>query len=177
MDNESRLKEINKEIKTYINEAVFVSNKCRNKIIKLLADEFSIDLPLENFKIIDVILNEDGSITMRGDKYDQKEKLTFQEVEEKYSNFKEKADGIIKKKEINYYNKGDRNNIKNLIIVLLIVVIFISLLIYAIQSFIAGNFINCLWLVAFTSTWLIPKFDIGDRFRQAFNFIKRKTRK
>ncbi len=177
MDNEKKLKEINREIKSYINEAVFVSNQCRNKIIKLLGDEFSINLPLENFKTIDVILNEDGSIIMRGDKYDQKDKLTFSEVEDKYNNFKLKADSILKKKEINYYNKGDYNNIKNLIIVLLIVVIFISLLIYAIQSLLVGDFINCLWLIAFSSTWLIPKFDIGSRFRQAFNYIKKKTRK
>jgi len=46
-EQEATLKKINNELKGYINEAKFVSNKCRNKILKILASTFSVNIPLE----------------------------------------------------------------------------------------------------------------------------------
>ena len=36
------LNKINNELKSYINEANFISTKCRDKIVKLLGEEFGI---------------------------------------------------------------------------------------------------------------------------------------
>ena len=96
------LKEMNNEIKVYINEAKFISNNCRNKLLKLLGETFSVDLPLENFANIDAELQENGNIIMRGDEYETTEKVeSLEELEEKYNIFKENADKLLKKKETN----------------------------------------------------------------------------
>lgn len=41
MNKEAELKKINTEIKVYINEASFISNSCRNKLIKMLGKSIS----------------------------------------------------------------------------------------------------------------------------------------
>ena len=69
MDKKSQLKEINTELKIYVNEASFVSNSCRNKLIRYLGDAFDIKLPIENFAKIDVSLLEDGSIEIYSDTF------------------------------------------------------------------------------------------------------------
>ena len=102
MNNEEKLRKINKDLKVIINEATFISNKCRNKIIKMLGNDFSVDLPLENFKSIDVVITEEGNIIMRDEEYKRDSKLTIEEIENIFKEFKEKTDVILKKKEINY---------------------------------------------------------------------------
>lgn len=175
MKKEELLKKINKELKVYINESTFISIKCRNKLLKILGDEFSVSLPLENFKTIDVSITEDGSIIMRDEEYKSSDKLSLTDIEERYKSFSVRADGLLKKKEINYYNINDKNNIINILFLLVIMIIFVVLLIYAIKSFFVGNYINCIWLFVFMSSWLLP--GIKDRLEQAVNFIKRKLRK
>ena len=49
-----KLDTINNEIKSIINESKFISIKLRNKIIKMLGNEFDISLPLENYENIDI---------------------------------------------------------------------------------------------------------------------------
>ncbi len=169
------LKKINKELKSYINESAFISLKCRNKILKILGEEFSVNLPLENFKTIDVSITKDGSIIMRDEEYKSSEVLTTDDIMERYERFVEKADVILKRKEINYYNMNDKNNIINIILLLLTIGIAISLGIFAFKSFEAGNYFNFIWLVAYAAPWVIPSFR--DRLEQAINFIKRKFRK
>lgn len=172
------LKEINNEIKGYINEAKFISNSCRNKLLKLLGETFSVDLPLENFANIDAQLTENGNIIMRGDEYESTTMVkSHQELEAKYNEFKEKADKLLKKKEINYYTKQDHNNILNLLIIAVIIIVFILLAIHTIKSFIIGNYIHCIWLFMFVSSWLIPSLGIKNRFEQAKNYLKRKFKK
>ena len=90
MDKNSQLKQINTELKIYMNESSFVSNSCRNKIIRYLGDAFDIQLPIENFASIDVSLLEDGSIEMRDEVYKRESALSFDEVLERYNFFKEK---------------------------------------------------------------------------------------
>ena len=85
-----------------------------------------------------------------------------------------KADELLKKKEINYYNMNDKNNILNILFLLVIVLIFVILLIYAIKSFLVGNYLNCIWLFVFMASWLVP--GIKERLEQAINFIKRKLK-
>lgn len=178
MNNDQKLRKINNEIKAYVNEANFISTKIRNKLIKILADSFSVNLTLENFANIDVLLDENGNIIMRGDKYETSNKInSFEELEEKYSQFKEKAEALLKNKTIDYYSKQDKNNIINLLIILLIIIVFIFLTIHTIKSFVSGNYIHCLWLFLFITSWLIPSLGIRNRFEQAKNYLKRKLKK
>ena len=63
------LNKINNELKSYINEANFISNKCRNKLISILGKEFNGDVKLDNYANVDAKILEDGSLEIRGDKY------------------------------------------------------------------------------------------------------------
>ena len=90
-ESKQKLKEINTQLKIYINESTFISNSCRNKVIRLLGDAFDISLPIEDFQNIDVSLLEDGSIVMRDEVYKCSQNLTFDEVLMRYESFKEKA--------------------------------------------------------------------------------------
>ena len=176
--NEKLIKEINNQLKVFINEGKFVSIKCRNRVIKELGKSFNIDLPLENFENIDVELKENGDIIMRGDLYKSPLNINnIKELEERYKDFLIKKDKIIGNKNTNYYNKQDNKNIINLIIILLIIILFFILLIVAIRSFINGNYINTIWLIMFASSFLIPKLGIRDRFIQAKNYLTRRFKK
>ncbi len=175
MEKDELLKKINKEIKVYINESTFISIKCRNKILKILGEEFSVNLPLENFKTIDVYLTKDGSIMMRGEEYKALDTLTAEEIMERYERFVAKADVILKRKEINYYNMNDKNNLINIFVLLIMLAVLISLVIYAVKSISNGDYFNCIWLIAFMFSWMVP--GIRDRIEQAINFIKRKLKK
>ena len=167
------LKEMNNEIKGYINEAKFISNNCRNKLLKLLGDTFSVNLPLENFANIDAQLTENGNIIMRGDEYESTAKVkSLEELEEKYNIFKEKADNLLKKKEKNFHEKKDIDNALNIIIVIVLSIIYLVVLLLAIRSIISLNLFTASILAALLSSYLHP--NIKDRFEQAKNYLKRK---
>lgn len=173
---EQKLRKINNEIKVYINESQFISIKCRNKLLKLLSDEFSVDLPLENFAKIDAELTNKGNIIMRGDEYLSTSPVSnYQELEEKYNNFKIRADQLLKKKEVNYYTKNNVNNILNIFIVIALSIIYVIVLIFAIRSLLTLNLFSASILFAILSSSLIP--NIKSRFEQAKNYIIRKLKK
>lgn len=174
MDDEL-LKKINKKLKIYMNESTFISTKCRNKVLKMLGNEFSVNLPIENFKNIDVEITNRGTIVMRDEEYKSNEEMSSSEVLRKFEIFSSKVDEILKRKEVNYYNMNDKNNILNILILLVMAIIFVPLVIFVVMSFIAGNYINSIWLFVFVSSWLIP--GLRDRVKQAIDFIKRKFRK
>ncbi len=171
----SNLNKINNEIKGYINQANFLSQKHRNKLIKLLGDEFAINLPLENFAYIDVQLTEEGNIIMRGDEYKGPNTLTSTELEEKYNNFKVQAEAMINKKGVNYYNKKDINNVLNIFIVIVLSIIYVIAFIFAIKSLLSLNLFTFSVLTMLLTSWLIP--GIKSRYEQAKNFLKRKLNK
>ena len=52
------LNKINNELKGYINEANFISNKCRNKLIIILGEEFGIEFELDNYANIKLKKNK-----------------------------------------------------------------------------------------------------------------------
>ena len=167
------LKEMNNEIKVYINEAKFISNNCRNKLLKLLGETFSVDLPLENFANIDAELQENGNIIMRGDEYESTEKVkSLEELEEKYNIFKEKADKLLKKKEKNFHQKKDIDNALNIIIVIVLSVVYLIVLLLTIRAIVSLNLFTASILVALLSSYLHP--NIKDRFDQAKNYLRRK---
>ena len=170
------LRKINNELKSYVNEASFVGNKCRNKLLKMLGETFDVELPLENFAKIDAELTEEGNIIMRGDEYKTSSPVkTEEELEEKYNIFKEKAEILLKKKAVNYYTKNNINNTLNIFIVIALSIIYVIVLILAIREVLSLNLFTASILFAILSSSLIP--NIKARFEQAKNFLKRKFKK
>ncbi len=169
---EKDLRKINNELKSFVNQANFISQKTRNKLIKMLGETFEISLPLENFANIDVQLTAEGNILMRGDLYRTPNQLTEKEILDKYNLFKEKADALINKKEVNYYNKKDLNNILNIFIVIFLSIAYLVIGFIFIMSLLRFNFLLAGILAATLSSSLIP--NIRARFEQAKNFFKRK---
>jgi len=180
MNNKEKLNKMNNEIKVYINESNFISNKCRNKVIKMLGDEFDIDFPLDNYKSIDVTILENGHIIMRDDEYiPSKEITSFEEIEERYNKFKEKTDLFLNKKEISFENKKIGNHILNLIIIIILFLVIIALLLIGIQALLLGDYFHLLWLILIASSTFIPKVseNLKDRLKSAQIFIKRLLKK
>ncbi len=167
-----QLRKINNELKSFVNQAEFVSRKTRNKLITLLADEFDVDLPLENFANVDVQLTKEGNIEMRGDLYKRNTPLTEQELEEKYLSFKEKAEALINRNEVNFYDKGNQKNYLNIIIVLILIVLFIIIAVAFVRAILSQEIFTAIFLGSILSSYLVP--SIKDRFYQAERFIRRK---
>ncbi|MDD5888395.1 MAG: hypothetical protein PUC82_02780 [bacterium] len=173
---ERDLKKINNEIKSYINEAKANSNSCRNKLINILGKTFSVDLPLENYANIDIELTEKGNIIMRGDLYETTDEIkTFAELETKYNIFKEKADKLLKQKDINSKNIKDINNIFNIIIVIILSIVYLIIGILIVKSIISLQLFTASILIALLSSYLHP--NIKARFEQAKNYLKRRFKK
>lgn len=166
------LRKANNELKSFVNQAEFISRKTRNKLISLLAIEFDINLPLENYANVDVQLTKEGNILMRGDLYERSNPLSATELEEKYLSFKEKANNLINKKEVNFYDKKNMNNFLNIIIVLILSCLYLIIAIFLIMAVLGMQFLTAAFLGSILSTYLIP--NIKDRFQQAKNFLKRK---
>ena len=171
-----RLNEINKELKVYINESSFISNKCRNRLLKMFEEEFSVKLDLDNYKNVDLSIKEDFKILYRDDLYESSETIkSIDDIEERYARFKEKADKLISRKEIDFKNKSNMNNISNLIIVICIIGIMFAALYFGVRAILMGNYYECLWFLVILSWVVSPslKEKINNRFTQAKNYIKR----
>lgn len=173
---EKRINKINDELKSYINESKFISNKCRNKVIKLLGEEFNINIDKDKyveFANVDVRIDLDGNIIVRGNSFNTNIN-NIDEIESRFNNFKEKADIFLKKKEINFENKTLFNNIVNLIVVILILFIFLGISIISIKSILSGDFYFSIWFLVFVFIYIIPglKDNLFKRIEQAKIFIK-----
>ena len=175
MKKEETLNEINNELKSYINESSFISMKCRNKLLKLFSEEFNITLDIENYKNVDLEIQDDFTIRYRDYTYKLDNITNIEELLEKYNFFKEKADNLIKKKEIDFENKSNINNISNLIIVLCLIIAFISIIILGIIALLSGHYFDCLWFIVFVVPWLFPKFkeNFTNRFIRAKKYLNR----
>ena len=89
MKKEETLNEINNELKTYINESSFISMKCRNKLLKMFADEFNINLDISTYKNVDLKVLEDFTISYRNNIYKPDNNITnLEEFMNKYNLFK-----------------------------------------------------------------------------------------
>lgn len=168
------LNEINNELKSYINESNFISMKCRNKLLKIFADEFNIVLDISNYVNVDLKVLDDFSISYRSKIY----KTDISDMEQfisKYNVFKESADKLIKRREIDFNHKSNINNVGNLIIVLCMVIAFLLVLYLGIVAFISGNYFDCLWFIIGVAPWLFPKFkeSFFYRFNRAKDYLKR----
>ena len=175
MDKKERLNEINKELKIDINESSFISQKCRNQLLKIFAEEFGVSLDIDSYKNVDLSIQEDYTILYREDSYTPNPKITsMEELEEKYHAYQEKSDEILKNKQINFQEKRRWNDIWNLIIVFFLLLLAIGVVLLAIFAFLSGRYIDCLWLVVFIFPSLIPKLkeSILERIDQAKVCIK-----
>ncbi len=165
---------INKELKVCINESSFISMKCRNKLLKIFSEEFSVNLDISNYKNVDLEIKEDFTILYRDDVYSPSNKITtFEELEEKYLSFKKRADELIKKKDINFQNKTNWNNISNLIIVICIFLVMIGIGILVVHSFLIGDYYNCLWFMVFIVPAIVPRLkdSLSNRIQQAKRYL------
>lgn len=169
------LRKINNELKSLVNQATFISNKCRNKLVKLLGETFEIDIPTDNYANVDVQITGDGNIIMRGDLYKSPSEKTLEEINDKYEEFKEKAEQLINKKEVNYHNKKDINNVLNILIVIVLAIIYLILGILFIRAILSLQLFTASILAILLSSYLAP--SIKNRFEQAKNFIRRKLKK
>ena len=175
MNKEEILNEINNELKSYINESSFISMKCRNKLLKMFANEFGIALDISTYKNVDLKVLDDFSVSYRNTVYKVDNITNIEDFSLKYNLFKEKADGLIKKREIDFNNKSNINNISNLIIVLCLILAFISIIILGVVALFSGHYYDCLWFIAVVAPWLFPKFkeSFTNRFIRAKNYLKR----
>lgn len=173
------LNKLNNELKSYINEANFISNKCRNKLISILGKEFNIDVKLDNYANVDAKILEDGSLEIRGDKYKNNQKYTLEEINEHFDNFKVQADNLLKKKDNSRTNKKDIDNIINLFVILGILLVFLFIIFILLNSFLTGDFYHMLWLIVFILPLFVPnlKENLIQRIKQAKNYIKRRFKK
>lgn len=173
------LNKINNELKSYINEANFISNKCRNKLISILGKEFNVDVKLDNYANVDAKILEDGSLEVRGDKYKNNQKYTLEEINEHYENFKVQADKLLKKKDNNRTSKKDLDNILNLFVILGILLVFLFVIFILLNAFLSGDFYHMLWLIVFILPLFVPnlKENLIQRIEQAKNYIKRRFKR
>ena len=173
------LNKLNNELKSYINEANFISNKCRNKLIYILGKEFNIDVKLDNYANVDAKILEDGSLEIRGDKYKNNQKYTLEEINEHFDNFKVQADNLLKKKDNSRTNKKDIDNIINLFVILGILLVFLFIIFILLNSFLTGDFYHMLWLIVFILPLFVPnlKENLIQRVQQAKNYIKRRFKR
>lgn len=175
-----RLEQINKELKIYINESSFISMKCRNKLLKYFEEEFHVQLDIDNYKNVDLSITEDYKIIYREDTYESVEKITsMKDLEERYERFKEKADSLIEKKEINFQSRGKRNEIINLFILLGILILYLLILFLGIRAILLKDYYDALWLLVILIPNVIPKLrqSFQDRVIQAKNYLKNRKKK
>lgn len=178
-----RLKEINNELKDYLNEAKFISNKCRNKVLKYLIEAFDFNISVDDYKDfanVDASITEDGKLMLRGKEYNTKTKINdFSSIEEKYSTFKVQADKLLSKKDLSFDNINNVSNIINLIMIVVVSFVLLIVSVIAIMSVLSGNLSFTLWFVIFIVPAVVPglKEDLIVRFSQAKNYIKRLIKK
>ena len=167
------LNKINRELKVYINESSFISNKCRNKIIKLFADTFGVNLDIDNYKNVDLEILTNFKVSYRDDLYDSNIE-SIDDLLEKYAFFKEKADKVLSRKEIDFNNKSNANNISNLIIVIAVVLLALFIVILGVSALFRGDFFDVLWLLFIIMPSVVPrvKESLSNRFIQARNYLK-----
>lgn len=170
------LKQINNQMKSYINEASFIGNKCRNKLIELVNKNFLVKIPKENFLNIDITIKENGNIIYRDTEYKTEVEVTTEEqLQERYESFKEEVEILLKKKEVNFKTKRQNNEIVNLLVTILITLIIILVIYFSIKELLSGNLIGFIWIIIMIIYYIIPSLgsNLKNRYKQAYKFIKR----
>jgi len=173
MDKKERLNQINRELKVYINESSFISQKCRNKVLKMFSEEFGVSLDIDTYKNVDLSFQDDFQVLYREDLY-KSSVTSMDDLEEKYKAFQEKADVLIRRKNVDFQGRRNMSNFINLLMVIFIFLIMIGVFLLGVIAFLSGRYYDCLWFVVFILPWLIPKFKsaLYGRVEQAKHYIK-----
>ena len=168
---ERSLNTINNELKGYINEASFISDKCKLKLIKLISKHFKVNLPTENFLRIDITIKENGNIIMKDEEYETENKVTTkEELFERYDAFKEEVLILLKKKEVNFDSKRKKNDILNLLMTIVLTLCLIAITIYSVRELFLGDILGFLWIILVAVPILTEK--VRNRYLEAWRFIK-----
>lgn len=170
------LKQINNQMKIYINEASFIGNRCRNKLINLVNKHFLVKIPKENFLNIDITVKENGNIIYRDIEYKTEVEVTNkEELEERFEEFKEEVEVLLKKKEVNFETKRQNNEIINLLLTILITLIIILVIYFSVNELLSGDLSGFIWLIVMIIYYIIPSLgaNLRNRYKQAYKFIKR----
>ena len=165
------IKSINNEIKGYINEASFISNRTRDKVIKLISKHFYVELPIENYLRIDISIKENGNVIMKDDEYKTTNPIKDEkELFERYNNFKEEVINLLSKKEVNLDTLRKKNDITNLILTILLTIAIIIIILFSINRLLIGDFIGGLWILIVILPLLTER--VRNRYKMAYRFIK-----
>ena len=165
------LKTINNEIKGYINEASFISNKTRNKLIRLISKHFYVELPIENFLRVDISIKENGNVVMKDEEYETTNPIKDEkELFERYNNFKEEVTNLLEKKEVNLDTIKKKNEITNLLLTTILTIALLIITFYSIHRLLLGDFIGGLWLILVIVPLLTDK--LRNRYKLAIRFLK-----
>lgn len=171
------LNKANNEIKGYINEISFMGSKYQIKLIKLINKYFYVDLPIENYLYLDINIQENGNVSMKDVIYKTKVPIKDDnELEERYNNFKEEIESILKKTNVNFETKNRNNNIKNIIITLLLTILVIIVLVVAIIQLFRGNIYGTIWFIIILVSYnIIPNIrdNLKERYSIAFRYLKK----
>ena len=174
------LRSINNELKSFINEASGISDKCKKKLIKLVEKHFYVDLPNDNYLNIDISILEDGNIVMREELYKTSEKIkSIDDVFERFDGFREEVQLLLEKNEVDFDKKKNNNEISNLLILGLIIFVSIIVIMFAIKRLLIGDYFGVLWLIFIVSYYIIPATNnrIRNRFNKAKNYLTKKFTK
>ena len=175
MDKKETLNQMNKELKVYINESSFISQKCRNKLLRYFEEEFQVDLDIGSYQNVDLQIQDDFRILYRDDYYSSREEIhSMEDLKEKYKRFQEKADVLIRRRNVDFQGRRNFNNFTNLIIVIGLILLILAIAFLGIHAFFSGDYFDCLWLLLIIVPWVFPKIkaNLQDRLVQAKQYIK-----
>ena len=174
-DNQKKLNQINKELKVYINESSFISQKCRNQVLHFFEEEFKVSLDIDRYQNVDLSILDDFTISYREDVYIPDEAISsIEELEEKYHRFQEKADRLIKKKEVDFDSRRNLNNLTNLLFIIFLFLAAIGIFILGFIAFLRGEYFDCLWFLFFIVPAIVPKIknSLQNRIIMAKDYLR-----
>lgn len=177
MDKEAKkvINKINNELKVYINESSFISLKCRNKVLDFFGEEFKVKLDTDRYQNVDLSILDDFTILCREDVYVPDESISsIEELEERYHRFQEKADRLIKKKDIDFDSKRNTNALINLLFVIFLFLLLLGIFALGLIAFFRGDYLDCLWFVFMFLPVVVPKLknNLQNRIGLARDYLK-----
>lgn len=168
----NNLKSINNELKSYINEASSISVKCKRKLVKLVEKNFFVDLPNEDYKILDITILENSNILMREVEYKTTKSLSSEEeLYERFDNLKKEVEVLLDTNATNFDVLKNKNGINNLLIVFLTLSLSLFIITFAIQQLLIGNYERLIVIAILIAYYGIPA--TGNKFRERLTQAKK----
>lgn len=169
------LQEMNNKFKLYVNEASGISVKCKRELIRMVARDFYVDLPKENYLNIDFKILQNGNIVMRDVEYETSNPVQdMVELTERFNNFEVNVKRLLDTNATNFKTMRRNNEIGNLLLVILLTLLFIAAVGYGINRFLEEDYGNLIWVVIMFVIYFIPAMNgrLIRMYKRAFKFIK-----